>query len=148
MTIRLATESDAHEIAELVMLLSSFYTKNPTDEIPLWLNKSFSQQAFISRILDSDYSNFVYVCDGRVVGYISLKSQSHLYHLFVSEAYQRQGIARQLFDRVLSSTAANIITVRSSIYAVPFYKKLGFIESGISATKDGIVFQPMELIRK
>ncbi|WP_425475087.1 GNAT family N-acetyltransferase [Brenneria uluponensis] len=41
----------------------------------------------------------------------------------------------------------NTYTVRSSIYAVPIYKKLGFKESESVTSKEGIRFQPMVLER-
>jgi predicted GNAT family N-acyltransferase len=45
-------------------------------------------------------------------------------------------------------TQSNRFTLRSSLYAVPIYKRFGFSESGPVGTKDGISFQPMELRRE
>lgn len=37
-------------------------------------------------------------------------------------------------------------SVRSSIYAVPVYKRFGFLESGPAGSKDGVSFEPMEYL--
>ena len=74
-----------------------------------------------------------------------MKRSSHLFHLFVSEKYQGKGLARELWGFASNVCVSNIYTLRSSLYAVPVYRKFGFIESGVAGEIDGIGFQPMEL---
>ena len=80
-----------------------------------------------------------------IIGYISLKGDSHLYHLFVSAEYQGQGIASKLWRYVLSQNTSQTYSLRSSLFAIPVYQKFGFKISGDVQSKDGIQFQAMEL---
>lgn len=147
MTIREATEKDVPQIAELVTSLSDYYLNDPEQKLPLWFSDTLSINAFTSRMADPGYLNFVYEQSGEIKAYISLKGRAHLYHLFVSECHQGKGIARRLWERVLEHSQSDCITVRSSIYAVPVYKKLGFSLSGPVGLKEGIAFQAMEFRR-
>ena len=63
--------------------------------------------------------------------------------LFVDEAYHRQGIAKQLFQEMLSELMPEQVTVNSSPYAVPIYERLGFQIEGNEKTVSGIRFQSM-----
>jgi len=74
-----------------------------------------------------------------------MKNKNHLYHLYVSNEYQGQGVARKLWEQAMSHCRNNIYTLRSSLYAVPVYKKFGFVEVGEAQEKNGIDFQEMEL---
>lgn len=145
MSIRLATENDVSKVVDLVASLAPYYLDNSIHELPSWFRNSLSASAFLTRISSPEYMNFVFEEAGSIAGYISLKDKSHLYHLFVPEEYQGRGIARLLWEHVKECSHANVFFLRSSLYAVPIYKRFGFLESGPSGTKDGISFQPMEL---
>jgi len=144
MCIRIATEKDAAMLANLVKSLAHFYLNDSSQELPAWLSATLTSPEFLARISNPEYLNLVFEEAGTVTGYLSLKGDSHIYHLFVSAASQTKGIARRLWQRAKSHSSAKIFSVRSSIYAVPVYRKLGFIETGPASTKDGVSFQPME----
>lgn len=146
MEIRRAVTDDILQIKDLVHSLAGFYLQDKTAPLPAWFAQSISLSEFEQRLLNPEFIHFVYTLNGVVVGYISLKSGSHLYHLFVAADAQGKGIARALWERACSVAPATHYTVRSSLYAVPVYKKFGFRESGPAANKDGIGFQPMELV--
>lgn len=145
MNIREALITDAGKIKELVSSLSHFYLENKGSSLPEWFLQTLDIFEFERRISSEEFDNFVYLIDGEIVGYISIKENSHLYHLFVDESYQGNGISKKLWRYATTDSLENIYTVRSSMFAVPVYKKFGFIESGLAASKDGISFQPMEL---
>jgi len=145
MSIREATEQDVSQIAELVASLAYYYLNDPRDELPQWFSETLSLSAFSSRVSSPEYLNFVFDQAGVITGYISIKGQTHLYHLFVSEMSQGKGIARLLWRHAKERCQSDNFTLRSSIYAVPVYKRFGFSESGLVGIKDGISFQPMEL---
>ena len=147
MNVRTAVINDAKEISYLVASLSQFYLKNKGNELPEWFNKTLTQSEFSKRIQSSEYSNFVYEIDGEIIGYIAMKGDSHLFHLFVSKKHQGKGLSRKLWEFAISECVATVYTLRSSLYAVPIYKKFGFTESAVAGEKDGIGFQPMELRR-
>lgn len=79
----------------------------------------------------------------QIVGLLAVRLPAHLALLFVDEAYHRQGIAKQLFQEMLSELIPEQITVNSSPYAVPIYERLGFQIEGNEKTVSGIRFQSM-----
>lgn len=145
MSIRTAIKTDVPAIAELVKSLAHYYLDDPGGTLPLWLEDTLTREAFLARISDANYSNVVFEESGSIAGYISVRSPGHLYHLFVPEEYQGKGISRSLWEYVRKQGQFSTFSVRSSIRAVPVYKRFGFMESGPVGTKNGISFQPMEL---
>ena len=145
MNIRVAEKNDVDKISNLVASLSHFYLKNPEDVLPEWFDQTLTNSAFSKRVAGTDYSNFVYEVEGEIIGYIAMKGNSHLFHLFVSEKHQGKGLSRELWAFATNVCVSNVYTLRSSLYAIPVYRKFGFIESDVSGEKDGIGFQPMEL---
>lgn len=145
MSIRKALTSDAKQIRELVSALSHFYLEDDNATLPEWFSKTLEISEFERRLSSEAFSNFVYEENGSIAGYISIKDKQHLYHLFVDEKHQGKGIAKKLWASAISGSDVRSYTVRSSMYAVPVYKKFGFVETEASANKDGIRFQPMAL---
>ncbi|WP_299198695.1 GNAT family N-acetyltransferase [uncultured Amphritea sp.] len=145
MSIRIAVESDVLQIADLVASLSHFYLDEPGQELPFWFRESITEAAFAARVSSPEYLNFVFEEAGVLIGYISIKGGNHLYHLFVAEAFQGRGISRLLWLHAKERSQSKSFSLRSSLYAVPVYKRFGFVESGPVGSKDGISFQPMEL---
>lgn len=145
MNIREATQSDIPQISALVKSLAHYYLDGAKAQLPVWLADTLTDDAFLSRVSSEEYVNFLCEIDSEVVGYIAVKAPNHLYHLFVAEPFQGQGISRILWEHVLSHKQYDSFSLRSSLYAVPVYKRFGFIESGEVGTKDGVSFQPMVL---
>lgn len=145
MSIRAANSSDAPRLRSLVSDLSRFYLRDPDTPLPTWLASTLSETAFLDRLSSNEHYNYVYELDGEVVAYISIKRPGHLYHLFVVESHQGQGIARLLWEHVAKQLDDCTYTVRSSLYAIPVYKRFGFVESASAGEKDGVLYQPMEL---
>ena len=81
----------------------------------------------------------------RLVGVIATREQgTHIALFFVDGEYHRKGIGRKLFERVLQDNKVNYMTVNSSPYAVPVYKKLGFEQTDFEHEKNGLRFTPMK----
>ncbi|MBR2256157.1 MAG: GNAT family N-acetyltransferase, partial [Blautia sp.] len=55
-------------------------------------------------------------------------------------------IGTKLFWRLRGDFPGQKITLNSSPYGLPFYKALGFKETGSEQTVNGICFTPMEKI--
>jgi GNAT superfamily N-acetyltransferase len=90
----------------------------------------------------------VAVAQDRIVGVIEVRGYQHVSLLFMDQAYQGQGIARELWRRALSICRKEKpdlaeVSVNSSPYAVPIYEKLGFRPQGLEQTAHGIRFVPM-----
>lgn len=87
---------------------------------------------------------------GQLLGYCEIQRLRHLLLLFVRRELHRRGIARALLTdaiRVLQARAPNraLLTVNSTLWAVPAYRRLGFVETGPDHVEDGIAHQPMVL---
>jgi GNAT superfamily N-acetyltransferase len=147
MNIRTANSGDASVLRSLGTELSRFYLRDPNAALPAWLAKGLSEAEFVVRLTSCDYCNYVYELNGKVVGYISIKRPGHLYHLFVHASHQGRGIARSLWEYAAGQTEVGGFTVRSSINAVPVYKRFGFVECAPAGENDGVLYQPMELRR-
>lgn len=79
-----------------------------------------------------------------LVGVLGIRQPTHICLLFVDKHYQRQGIARDLFNSWKKTLEYPIsITVNSSPNAVPAYEKMGFSPINSAQTVDGITFVPM-----
>lgn len=145
MKIRQVNKNDVDALINVVTSLSRFYLKDKEGLLPEWFANSLSSNEFESRIANDEYQNYVYEVSGILAGYISLKGRSHLFHLFVLPEYQGNGIARMLWEHVKLLSGSPVYTLRSSLFAVPIYKKFGFYVSGDVQEKEGICYQPMEL---
>ena len=83
-----------------------------------------------------------------IVGVIGVRNETHISLLFVDSEYHRKGIARRLvkktFERTYERYGKREMTVNSSPYAVGFYHKMGFVDTDIEQTTDGIRYTPMK----
>lgn len=146
MSIRAAIKEDAKALTGLVGSLVHFYQEDLSKTLPEWLVDTIQPASFESRINSPEYLNLVYEEAGVIKGYISIRSASHVYHLFVCEELHGKGIAKTLWKLAKSAhPESSYYSLRSSLYAVPVYLKFGFRKSGPVGFKDGIGFQPMEL---
>jgi GNAT superfamily N-acetyltransferase len=90
--------------------------------------------------------------DEQLVGLVEFMGADHLAMLFVDPAVQGEGVGRRLFEEALrradrvSGHSADV-RVHASRYAVPFYRRLGFRETGPERDENGIRYVPMTLTR-
>ena len=82
-------------------------------------------------------------------GIIATDSQKrHICLFFVDKVSQGKGIGKKLMSIVIDDNENSFITVNSSRYAVPIYKKIGFIKTEEEKEQDGLKFTPMKLVLK
>jgi len=83
-----------------------------------------------------------------LAGFVAVRDNSHLFHMFVDQRFHRQGVARRLWEvaRRVAVEAGNpgVFTVNSSNYAAPVYEALGFIRTQATQYMNGIYFNPMQ----
>lgn len=103
---------------------------------------------FRSILDDKEYISereFIDAFDGeKLVGVISMGRSPHINFFFVREEYHRRGIGRRLFETAVKSRPEKCITVNASPYAVPVYRRLGFVPTDKMQETKGIKFLPME----
>lgn len=81
-----------------------------------------------------------------IIGVIATRNNgNHIALFFVKGEYQKQGVGRKLFERILHEDGVNVLTVNSSPYAVPVYHKFGFQDVDVEQTTNGIKYTPMKM---
>ena len=76
------------------------------------------------------------------------RRKRHISLFFVDKVSQGKGIGKKLMSIVIDDNENSFITVNSSRYAVPIYKKIGFIKTEEEKEQDGLKFTPMKLVLK
>lgn len=153
MEIRRATAADAKHLSMLIEDLAlKFITAEFTAEATAhFLHgtsqraiEGYIQQGFVYYIAEDDGANGM-----ELIGCVGMRNHSHLYHLFVAQACQGQGIARQLWQHAMTFCSAQgnpgLYTVNASNNAVAVYQALGFVRTGPTQQMHGVLFNPMQL---
>lgn len=100
--------------------------------------------------LEGNYQLLVALDDKKVIGAASVRCRNFLSLLFVEENYHRQGVGRALMEEICRYMKAEMgeryVFLRSSPYAVNFYKRLGFREVAPEEVFSGIRVTPMEKV--
>jgi ribosomal protein S18 acetylase RimI-like enzyme len=107
--------------------------------------------AMLNRVLGGDHFILVAVAHERIVGMIEMRECYHICLCFVDRAYQARGIGRSLWSRALDTCVQRRpglceVDVNSSLFAVPFYERLGFRTTGPEQVNGGIRFVPMNMV--
>ena len=80
----------------------------------------------------------------RLIGELGFRpAKDHVCFFFVDGDYQRMGVGTKLFRYLQREHPGETITINSSPYGLPFYRSLGFQETGPEQTVHGIRFTPM-----
>ncbi|MCL1873672.1 MAG: GNAT family N-acetyltransferase [Clostridiales bacterium] len=102
------------------------------------------------KLLDDQFRIWVCCNKDAIVGVLAVKPPCHISLLFVDGKHHRKGIARSLFKHMVDYYRLNHgfteITVNSSPYAKEAYQKLGFTDTKIEQTVNGIRFTPMRFL--
>ncbi len=142
--IRQALEADASDIAELIYTTSVACCFTPEQPCPDWYRESV-QPSQIANLLKSEQVVWlVAVQKQTLAGVLAVSDKNHVKYFFVHPAYQKLGIGKQLWHFALRTGAlGNSLTVRSSLFAVPVYERLGFTATEPPKTFNGMYYQTM-----
>ena len=148
MEFRAGLPADAEAIAGLIASFQSELTDDPSGTGAEKYLASVSVQAEREYLASERYRYLLAYSDSQLAGFIAIRDGSHLFHLFVERAHQRQGLARRLWEQALEELGApgsqGAFTVNSSLLAVPVYLAFGFVPSGSTKSAHGISFLPMQ----
>ncbi len=140
MTIRKIKQDEIAEASKLVLSVFMEYEAPEYSEEGIRHFQEFVQNAASTNELDI-YAAFH---KQEIVGVIATRNNGkHISLFFVNSAFHNKGIGRKLFDIIKKNCPGEAITVNSSPYAVPIYKRLGFVETDTEQIADGIRFTPM-----
>jgi len=149
MNIRTATSHDATAISALIRSVAHYFTLHPQGLGAEGFLKTITADAIDGLIQAVNFRYFAGGIGDDLVGVVAIRDDKHLYHLFVSPQFQRQGVARQLWAHAKADALRRgnpgEFTVNSSPFAVPVYVSFGFVAVGDQVETQGIAFVPMTL---
>ena len=94
--------------------------------------------------------NYVATNKEKIIGIIR-GGNNKIINLYVDGKYHRKGIARRLVDKFEKECAKlgfREIKIKASIYAIPFYQKMGYKKTTGIRNFHGVMIQPMRKILK
>lgn len=107
-----------------------------------------TDEGLLNSFLRGEYLMLVAVANGEIIGAATVRDGNHLSLLFVDERYHKKGVGRTLLNKMCHCLEYELgwrtMTLKSSPYAVEFYKKLGFEVTGPQEHYSGICVTPME----
>lgn len=146
--IRLATTADAPAISELVTALTRRYVLPDQPESAAGKLLAWMTPAALAARIEAGHRHHLAEVGAALAGVVATRDDCHVHLLFVDTSFQRRGIARALWETALSACVDAArparITVNASAYAVPVYRRLGFVEQAPTRLEEGIVTTPME----
>ena len=151
MTIRPAAATDVTAISALIGSLMPYLTLHPDGRGAEKFIASMAPAALARYVTEPNYHYLAGCIDGQLVGVAALRDGSHVFHLFVTPAWHRRGLASQLWLALLEAAQAGpapALTVNASRMAIGFYQRRGFsaTEPVIENLEHGIAYQPMRLL--
>ena len=99
--------------------------------------KPWSHKSFLNEFNNKISSNWVYLENDRVLGYIFgwiLDLDFHINNIAVKSSDRRKGIAKRMIDNIIFNIKIENILLEVSTYnneAISLYEKFGFQENGI-----------------
>jgi GNAT superfamily N-acetyltransferase len=85
-----------------------------------------------------------------IAGFIAIRANSHVFHLFVDKRRHGQGLARRLWhtarDAAVERGGDGSFTVNASNHAVPVYAAFGFERVAPTQCVKGLYFNPMRYV--
>ena len=149
-SIRKGTVRDAERISRLITeLAQEFIVKEFTPEGRSRFLDELSATEMEQR-LAGDFRFYLAEDGYELAGVAAMRSNDHLYYLFVAKPYQGTGLARRLWSRVKEEALAlgnqGRFTVNVSNYAVRAYEKLGFRKTEPMRERNGVIYNPMEFV--
>jgi GNAT superfamily N-acetyltransferase len=147
MEFRAGSPSDAEAIARLIASFRTELTDDPSGAGAEEFFSSVSVKAEREYLASERYQYLLAYSGSQLAGFIAIRDGCHLFHLFVERSHQRQGIGRRLWNRALQELCApnsdGVLTVNSSLSAIPVYEAFGFVAAGSIQNMHGISFLPM-----
>ncbi len=146
--LRQALESDAVAIAGLIHSTSAACCFSEEQPCPDWYTASLRPERIASLIKSGSMTWLVAVQENKLVGVLAISDKSHIKYFFVDPARQRLGIGKKLWHCAMQGGKfGSSITVRSSLFAVPVYERLGFKATEPPQMFNGLHYQTMVATR-
>ncbi|MEN3276394.1 MAG: hypothetical protein V7631_2184 [Massilia sp.] len=147
MLIRPPLDADLPAMARLLRAsaLEFIVHESPPEGACTFLREN--DEAGLRAYLHAGHVYHLALAEDALAGFIAIRDNSHVFHLFVDRARQRQGIARRLWEVARAAAVRRggdgSFTVNASNYAVPVYAAWGFERTAPTQCVKGLYFNPM-----
>ncbi len=144
-SIRHSLVTDASGISKLIASKSEICCFSEATPCPDLYLISLQPQA-IEALIASERMVFLLAAmsDQRIAGVLAIEDKSSIKYFFVHPEHQKMGIGKLLWQYASRNEEFGVtLKVRSSLFAVPVYQRLGFESIGPSSSFNGLHFQSM-----
>ncbi len=148
--VRMATGNDWDEAMAIAWKTFMQFDARDYTEEGIQSFQDFITDEVLKRMFDMGAYQLIVATDieDKIIGMISLRNETHISLLFVDGKHHRKGVGRALMETlcryVFEEEGYRKITVNAAPYAIGFYHKLGFKDTGKEEIKEGISYTPME----
>ena len=143
-SIRHASVTDAFGISKLIASTSEICCFSEAAPCPDWYRISLQPQAIETLIASERMVFLLAMSDQRISGVLAIEDKSSIKYFFVHPEHQKMGIGKLLWQFAKKSgMCGETLKVRSSLFAVPVYERLGFESIGPPSSFNGLNFQSM-----
>jgi ribosomal protein S18 acetylase RimI-like enzyme len=140
-------DADIRAVGALLELLAREHIIHEFDAHARVLFLTKNNENSIRQFVADGFRYHVAEVNGQIIGFVGVRGNKHLYHLFVANEFQRQGLGRHLWNvaraECLAAGNGGYFTVNSSNNAVVVYEKLGFARTLPMQNDDGVFYTPM-----
>ena len=148
-TYRSATVEDARRISSLIIDSQRKYCFHEYTDAGQTLMIRLCGEAAIRSYIERDDVYFVAVNDNEIIGVVGVRDNGHLAHNFVDDGFHRRGVSNDLWQLAKSECRRRgnpgTYTLRASTFAIPVYKRWGFVQTAATDQENGITSTPMTL---
>ena len=136
--------TDAADISKLIASTSETCCFSEAAPCPDWYLNSIQTQSIATLIASESMVFLLAVNDQAIAGVLAIEGRSSIKYFFVRPAQQKMGIGQLLWQFAKNSGAfGEMLKVRSSLFAVPVYERLGFKTTEPPGRFNGLHFQSM-----
>ena len=148
-TIRVMDAADVEAVADLFAVLAREFISKEFEPAAQATFLSKNNATAIRRFVANGYRYHVAELNGEIVGFVGVRDNRHLYHLFVAKSMQGRGLGRSLWqiakEECLRHGNRGAFTVNSSRNAIPIYERFGFVQFAEEQNLNGVLYNPMRL---
>jgi GNAT superfamily N-acetyltransferase len=143
-SIRHALVTDASGISKLIASTSEICCFSEVAPCPDWYLISLLPQAIKTLIASERMVFLLALHDQTIAGVLAIEDKSSIKYFFVDPEHQKTGIGKLLWQYARRNGEFDAtIKVRSSLFAVPVYERLGFISIEPAGCFNGLHYQSM-----
>lgn len=147
-SIRHASVTDAFGISKRIASTSEICCFSEATPCPDWYLISLQTHA-IETLIASERMVFLLAAmsDQRISGVLAIEDKPSIKYFFIHPEHQKMGIGKLLRQFAKKSEMfGETLKVRSSLFAVPVYERLGFESIGPPSSFNGLHFQSMAIL--